>query len=96
MLGGILAAGAVLGFAMSKEGKEVSEALQDDAKALAKVLKKRLHHLEDVTKETFDELVATVVEEYAKGKELAIEAKDDLIAVLRGQWKAVENDDTAE
>ena len=96
ILGGLLAAGAVLGFAMTEKGQEMTEELQKDLKALAKRLKKNLHKLEDVTKESFDTLVSTVVEEYAEKKELAIEAKKSLVAALQAKWHEMEAEYRAE
>jgi len=90
ILGGLLAAAAALGFAMSQEGQELTEELQKDLKTLAKQLKKNLHHLHDVTKDSFDELVATVVEEYAKKKELAGDAKKALTTALQAKWHEME------
>lgn len=92
ILGGLLAAGAALGFAMSKEGKALTEELQKDCKVLAKHLKKNLHKLEDVNKESFDTLVATVVSEYAKKKELADDAKKALINALQSKWHEMEEE----
>lgn len=96
ILGGLLAAGAALGFAVSKEGKELSEELQKDLKPLAKHLKKSLHQLEDVTKESFDALTATIVEEYAKKKELASDAKKSLVNALQAKWHEMEKEYLAE
>ena len=96
ILGGLLAAGAAFGFAMSKEGQELTEELQKDLKSLAKHLKKNLSKLEDVTRESFDELVATVVEEYAKKKELAMDAKNALTKALRAEWQEMEREYMAE
>jgi len=92
ILGGLLAAGAAIGFAMSKEGKELTEELQKDCKVLAKHLKKNLHTLEDVNKESFDALVATVVDEYTKKKELASDAKNALIVALQSKWHEMEEE----
>jgi len=92
ILGGLLAVGAAVGFAMSKEGQELTEDLQKDLKVLAKHLKKNLHQMQDVTKENFDELAATAVEEYAKKKDLAIEAKNALIKALQSKWHEMEQE----
>lgn len=92
ILGGLLAAGAAVGIAMSKGGKELTEDVQKDLKTLGKTLKKRLQELEDLTKETFDGMVNTVVEEFAAKKELAIDAKNTLIAGLQGTWHEMEKE----
>lgn len=92
ILGGLLAAGAAIGFAMTDKGQELTEDLQKDLKDLSKRLKKNLHNLEDVTKEKFDELVASVVEQYAKKKELAIDAKDKLVNALKAKWHEMEKE----
>lgn len=92
ILGGLLAVGAAIGFAMSKGGHELTEELQKDLKTLAKHLKKNLHELQDVNKENFDALVDTVVEEYTKKKELAGDAKKALIHALRAKWHEMEEE----
>lgn len=96
ILGGLLAVGAAIGFALTKPGQELSEELQKDLKTLAKHLKKGLHNLEDVTKESFDTLVATVVEEYAKKKEMASDAKKALVNALEEKWQEMEAEYRAE
>lgn len=92
ILGGILAAGAALVFSMTKEGQQLTEELQKDLKDLTKLLKKSLNKLEDITKESFDDLVTTVVIEYAKKKELAIDAQKKLINALQATWQEVEKE----
>ncbi|MEK7643781.1 MAG: hypothetical protein AAB390_00570 [Patescibacteria group bacterium] len=96
ILGGLLAAGAAIGLAMTKGGKELSEELQKDLKTLARHLKKGLHNLDDVTKESFDTLVATIVEEYSKKKELAIDTKKALVDALEEKWQEMEIEYLAE
>ncbi len=90
ILGGVLAAVATVGFAMSKPGQELSEGMQADIKALAKDLKKRLHKLDDVTKESYDDLVAAVVKEYAAQKAMAKDAQQHLTAALEAMWNETE------
>ncbi|MDO8499978.1 MAG: hypothetical protein Q7S66_04995 [bacterium] len=92
ILGGLLAAAAAVGFAMTKEGQELTEEVQKHLKVLAKHLKKDLHLLEDVTKESFDDLVTAMVEQYAKEKELAMEAKNSLVVALQAKWYELEEE----
>lgn len=92
ILGGLLAVAAAVGFAMTKEGQELTEDLQKDLKTLAKQLKKNLNKLEDVTKDIFDESVTMVVEEYAKKKEMADDAKKSLITALQDKWHEMEQE----
>ncbi len=66
--------------------------LQKDLKSLAKHLKKNLSGLQDVTKDSFNELVTTVVDEYAKKKELASDAKKTLIKALQAKWHEMEEE----
>ncbi|MFA6550188.1 MAG: hypothetical protein WCT36_02425 [Candidatus Gracilibacteria bacterium] len=96
ILGGLLMVGAAIGFAMTKEGHELTEELQKDFKILAKNLKKNLSHLEDVTKDNFNELAANIVEEYSKKKELAIDAKNSLVKALQAKWHEMEEEYLAE
>lgn len=90
ILGGLLAVGAAIGFAMTDEGQQFSEDVQKDLKTLAKQLKKRLHTLEDITKENFDELVTNVVDEFAKQKELTEDVKKTFIKSLKAMWHEME------
>lgn len=91
LLGGLLAAAAVLGFSMTKKGQQLSAELEDALKELTLDVKNRLAELEDVTKEKFDELVATVAAEYAEKKALAVDAKDALVAALQEKWTEMED-----
>lgn len=92
VLGGLLAVAAAVGFAMSEKGQELSEELQKDLKTIAKQLKRKLHQLEDVTKENFDELVSIVVEDYAEKKELASDAKKALTTAMQSKWHEMEEE----
>ena len=92
ILGGILAAAAAVGLALSKEAQELSEDLQKDFKVLIKNLKKNLGQLEDVTKDNFDDLVNNVVEEYTKKKALTEDAKQRLIKALQANWQDFESE----
>lgn len=92
ILGGLLAVATAVGFAMTREGKELTEDLQKDLKSLAKHLKTNLHQLEDVTKENFNDLVVNIVEEYVKKKEMAIDAKKALITALQDKWNEMEEE----
>lgn len=96
ILGGILAAVATIGFAVTKEGQQLTEELQKDLKALAKHLKKDLNNLQDVTKEKFDELVTTIVDEYAEKKKMAGDAKKTLVTALQAKWHEMEKEYQAE
>lgn len=96
ILGGLLTAAAAVGFAMSKDGQELSEELQKDLKSLAKHLKKSLHKLKDVTKEGFNELVTNVVGEYAEKRELTNESKKSLMTALQAKWHEMEEEYLAE
>jgi len=90
ILGGLLAAVAGVGLAMTKEGKELSEEAQNHLKTLSKDVKKGLHKLGDVTQEGYDELVTSVVEKYSVKKELASNVKEELVSALDDMWKMME------
>jgi gas vesicle protein len=92
ILGGILAAVAAFGFVFTREAKEFSDDTKEHLKKLAKQMKKHLHSMEDVTKESFSKMVATSVDEYADKKELAKETKEELQAILEAMWKDVEDE----
>lgn len=92
ILGGLLAAGTAIGFAMTKEGKGLTKELQQDLKGLAKNLKSNLHELEDITKENFNKLIDIAVEQYEKKRALASGAKKSLTRALQAKWKEMEDE----
>ena len=77
-IGGLLVSAAAAGFAMSKEGRECT-----------KKLKENIGKLRDVTKDDFDELVATLVDEYAKKKEINDDSKKKVVKALKSKWDEI-------
>lgn len=92
ILGGLLAVAAAVGFAMIKDGHQLTEELQKNLKTLAKQVKKNLSQLEDVTKERFDELVTSIVDEYETKMKLGEDAKKTLIKALQAMWHVMEEE----
>lgn len=90
ILGGLLGGAALVGLAMTKRGKELGKDLQGELEELGAELKDHLANMEDVTKETFDGMVATTVDAYAKKKALAEDAKNTLMEALMDTWEEVE------
>lgn len=90
ILGGLLSIAAAVGIFMNKEGSTLSKDLQQNLKDLAKHLKKNLHQLEDITKESYDALVADVIEEFAMKKIIANDSKKSLTSSLQAMWKEME------
>jgi gas vesicle protein len=91
ILGGVLMAAAVAIFATSKEGKELSKKLKEDVKQMSIHMKDNFGKLRDVSKEDFDELVTTLVDEYAKKKELGDESKKKIVNLLKSKWNEVKD-----
>ncbi len=90
VVGGMLAAVAVAGFAMSKPGQNLAEDMQADLKELAKILKKKLQAMQDVSQEIYDKTADGVVAEYAAQKQIAGDAKQHLTAALQAMWGDME------
>lgn len=86
IIGGLLATAAALGYAMSKEGRELTKELKEDLKPLVRRLKKNINKLQDVTKEELDGLVDSLVDEYAKKKEISDDSKRTLVQTLKSRW----------
>jgi gas vesicle protein len=86
LMGGILTTLAIVGLAMTKTGIQLSDALQDDLKALTKKVKKHLSDLEDITEEKYDEMVGDITDEYDKKRKWASEEKKSIISALREKW----------
>jgi D-serine dehydratase len=81
IIGSLLAVGAAIGFATTK-----------DMKQIAKDLKKNLNKLQDVTKVEFDELVTKAVEKHAKKMDLTSDARQALMTALRASWREIEKE----
>ncbi len=92
LLGALLAGVAVAGLLKTQAGQDLAEDLKEDAKKIGRKVKRRLADLEDVTRDKYDEIVEKVVEEYTKTKELAADAKKQLVGALRKKWDEVEKE----
>jgi hypothetical protein len=92
ILGGLLVGAAVVGYAMSKEGQELTKKIKEDLEPLAKHMKKHCSRFREDAKEDFEELADTLVEAYAKKKKLSMEAKDAFISALKTKWQDVERE----
>lgn len=92
LLGGLLAAGAILGLTATKKGKKLTEDLQKDVKALMKELKTKLADYEDVTRENFNQLVTAAVDQYSATKKLAGDSKEVLQEALEEKWEEMEEE----
>lgn len=92
ILGGLLAGLAAIGLVMTNKGQELTEELQKDIKSLANHLKKNLHKLDDVTKDGFNDLVTTLVDEYAKKNKTTDDVKKILISNLQKKWHEMEEE----
>lgn len=92
ILGVLLAAAAVVGLAMSKEGRVCTKKLKEALNPMVKHLKENLDRLNDVTREDFDELVTSIVEEYAKKKEINNDSKKMLANALKSKWHEIKEE----
>lgn len=92
ILGGLLAGLAAIGLAMTKEGQVLTEELQKDIKPLANHLKKNLHKLDNVTKADFNNLITTIVDEYAKKNKTTNDVKEILVSTLQKKWHEMEEE----
>ncbi|MEK7623995.1 MAG: hypothetical protein AAB408_05030 [Patescibacteria group bacterium] len=92
ILGGLLAAGAAVSLAMTKEGRKLTASVQKDLKMLTQNLKKNLANLKDVTQENFEAMVDEVVTEYAREKKLASEVQQTLRRTLKRRWQEMQEE----
>jgi hypothetical protein len=92
ILGGLLMVVAAVACAMSKKGREFTEELKEDLEPMARHLSKNLKRLRNTAKDDFEELVTTLVEEYAKNKEMSIGLKNKLMNELKSKWYEIEEE----
>ncbi len=90
ILGGLLTVASVIGYVMSKSGKELTEEMQTELKQLSKKLQKKLGEMDDITKDGFNKLVTLVVDEYAEKKKLAEDVKKTFVSELEKRWDDME------
>ncbi len=90
ILGGLLTVASVIGFAMAKGEKELSEEMQAELKMLSKKLQKKLGEMDDITKDSFNHLASVVVDEYAEKKALARDIKESFVSELQKKWNEME------
>jgi len=96
-IGAGLAAGAILGlaaglFMQSRKGKELTRDAMKKAKLLQKQVQKKLKSAENLTKDTYEEIVDYVVHYYSKSKEIAEKEMPVVKKFLMDQWKSIESE----
>ena len=89
-----LAAGLVLGltaglFLRSKKGQEVRKDLEKQTALLQKQILGKLASVEDLTQDSYQDVVDEVLAAYAKGKHALKEELPALRTELRRRWKTV-------
>lgn len=91
IIGGLLG-GILVAFGMSKKGKELREKALEYSQELYNEVKKRALEWGETTRESYDELVRRVVEEFARRKEMALDMKDMLAERLQEKWNEFQTD----
>lgn len=94
-LGVGLLAGALIGmaaglFLQSKKGKEMTKDLTKKATKLQAKLMKELGHVQDLSKEKYEEVVDSVTDYYVKSKEVAKNEIPEIRKFLLKQWSQIE------
>ncbi len=97
VLGGLLAAAALIGLAAAtKQGQELGDELSEDLEKMLKKLRKKMEKLEEVTKDKYDEVVQSVVDEYAEKKQLADETKQKFLKAFERNWNKIQTESEAD
>lgn len=92
ILGGLLLVGSYIGRAMSKKDHVFTEEMETELKSLSKNIRKKLGEMDDITKDSFNNIVDAVVNEYAEKKALAEDIKDSFITELQKKWSEMEEE----
>lgn len=77
---------ALVAFLKTKKGVEIKKQIKNNLDDLYENVGQKLQGLGDTTKEKYDEIVATLVREYAQKKMLATEIAIDLTRELQNKW----------
>lgn len=88
------AIGAILGAAAAflmapKSGKEMREQIKKMVSDLSKKIHEEAEKAGSLTKESYDRIVDTLVEEYKKGKDMAEDVMNEVKEELKSKWEEV-------
>lgn len=92
IFGGLLMVVTAVIFGMSKEGRQLTKKLKKDFNQMTMHAKENLGTLRDVTKEDFDELIITLVEEYGSKKKINDDSKKKIIKELKSKWEEIKEE----
>lgn len=88
-----IASGLAAGlFLRSEKGQELTEQASKDAMRLQKQLTKKMHALQTITRDHYEEIVDEILERYAQTKDLARTELRELRAYLMQQWDEFKDD----
>ena len=87
-MGAILGAAAAI-FLAPKSGQEMREDVKRIASDLTKKIAKEVEDAKDLTKESYDKIVDTVVAEYNKDKKMTEEVFNEIKKELKAKWLEV-------
>jgi hypothetical protein len=79
---------ALFMFLQTKKGQQIKNQLKDNLDDLYEDVGQKLQNLGDTTKEKYDEIVATLVDQYSQKKMLATGIAVDLTRELQKKWLA--------
>jgi gas vesicle protein len=84
--------GAIGGILLApKSGKETRKDLQRTYSTILKDIRERLSVVQDLTEETYNSLVNSVVSEYQKAQKISQDQVEEITTLLREKWNQVKN-----
>lgn len=90
ILGSLLTIVSAIGFSIGKQEKELSEDLHIELKDLSKKLRKKLEEMDTISKESYNNLVSMLLDEYAEKKELTEDVRKLFTKQLQKKWTEME------
>lgn len=91
LLGSILG-GVLVGFGMSKKGKELREKAMEYSQELFVEVRKKVVEWGEMSRDAYEDMIRRAAEEFTRRKGLALEMKEMLVERLRTKWDDLQSD----
>lgn len=86
---GAIAVGAALLFLKARKGHSLQKSAERDIAHIYGKVEEKLSELSEVTRESYNNTIERLVDEYMEGKEDLHAFKEDIIETLKDRWTTV-------
>lgn len=83
---GAIAVGAALLFVKARKGRSLQKSAERDIAHIYSVVEEKLGEMAEVTRESYNQTIERLVDEYLERKEDLQDYKDEIIETLKARW----------